>query len=125
MKVQELEKSLNSSNAELLPLKDKLREFSDNELTLQEKLKQLQLENSEITNSLKAVNSEKASMDSQIEELVSQLTALQTVSKSKEEKIILLIKEAADLKENYDVRLKFTLLLLEIYFNALKYIYFI
>lgn len=109
MKVQEIEKSVNSANAEILSLQDKLHEFSENELILREKIKQLQVENSETANSFKAVNSEKVSIESYVKELVSQLTALQTDNKLKEEKITLLIKEAADLKENYDVRIECTL----------------
>lgn len=48
-------------------------------------------------------------METHIKELVMQLTALQTDNKSKDEKIILLKKEATDTEKNYDVRFFFSL----------------
>lgn len=73
-------------------------------MSIQETIKQLKEENNKIADSLKIVNSEKTSMESHIKELMSQLILLQTDNKSKDEKANLLKKEAAEMKENYEVR---------------------
>ena len=92
------------SAAEVASLEQKINEFKKSETKLQENIKQLKDENNEISNSLKIVNSEKISMESHIKDLVTQLTALQTDNKSKEEMVMFFKKEAADMKESYNVR---------------------
>ena len=99
-----MEHSLTSSSADISALKSKLDESERNETSLQENIKQLKIEVEGLKSHLKEVNSEKSLMESLIEEMKSQVATLQIDTKSKDEKINLLVKEAADLKENYDVR---------------------
>lgn len=80
-----------------------MSESAKNEVFIQGAMKQLKEESQKTADSLKVANSEKASMESHIKELMSQLTLLQTDNKSKNEKINQLNKDVADLKENYEV----------------------
>lgn len=99
-----LENTITTSIAEISSLKNNLTEFTQKEMSMQETIKQLKDENDKIANSLEVVSSEKTSMESHIKELMSQLALLQTDNKSKDEMMNLLKKEAADMKENYEVR---------------------
>ena len=102
--MQELEHSAISSSADIFALKSKLDESAKNETSLHENVKQLKVEVEGLQSQLKEVNSEKSLKESLIEEMKSQVEALQIDTQSKDEKISLLVKEAADLKQNYDVR---------------------
>ena len=95
---------MTSSSADISALKSKLDESARNETSLQENIKQLKTEVEGLQSQLKEVNSEKTLMESLIKEIKSQVATLQIDTKSKDEKINVLVKEAADLKENYDVR---------------------
>ena len=99
-----MEHSVALSSADISALKSKLDESERNETSLQENNKKLKVEVEGLQSELKEVNSEKSLMESLVEEMKSQMATLQIDTKSKDEKINLLVKEAADLKENYDVR---------------------